>query len=140
MECKLLDKEVVVEANEDLTYNAETLEDILIKRGVELISKEDIEKMNKVIDRQFPEAARETLLVLDATTGQNALNQAKLFKEAAGLDGIILTKLDGTAKGGVVIGISDQFQIPVKFIGVGEKIEDLQIFNKREFVASLFKK
>ena len=76
--------------------------------------------------------------MLDATTGQNAVNQARLFKETADITGIVLTKLDGTAKGGVVIGISDQFKIPVKYIGIGEKIDDLQVFNREEFVDSLF--
>ena len=76
--------------------------------------------------------------MLDATTGQNAVNQARLFKETADITGIVLTKLDGTAKGGVVIGISDQFKIPVKYIGLGEGIEDMQVFRKKEFVDSLF--
>jgi len=98
----------------------------------------ELEKMNKVIDREFPEAVRETLLVLDATTGKNAISQAKEFGDVADLTGIIITKLDGTAKGGVVIGISDQLQVPVKYIGLGEGMEDLQLFNKRQFVDSLF--
>ena len=99
---------------------------------------EELKKINRVIDREYPEAFRETLVVLDATTGQNALAQAKEFNEVADITGVILTKMDGTAKGGVVIGISDQFKIPVKYIGIGEKIDDLQVFNREEFVDSLF--
>ena len=99
---------------------------------------EELKKINRVIDREYPDAFRETLVVLDATTGQNALAQAKQFAEVANVNGIILTKLDGTAKGGVVIGISDHFRIPVKYIGLGEGIEDLQVFNRKEFVNSLF--
>ena len=95
-------------------------------------------KLRKIIDRETPDAAKETLLVLDATTGQNGLQQAKVFRETAGLTGIILTKLDGTAKGGVVIGISDQFRIPVRYIGVGERIDQLQLFDRRAFVEALF--
>ena len=99
---------------------------------------EELKKINRVIDREYPEAFRETLVVLDATTGQNALAQAKEFNEVADITGVILTKMDGTAKGGVVIGISDQFKIPVKYIGIGEKMDDLQVFNREEFVDSLF--
>lgn len=99
---------------------------------------DELAKISRVIDREAPGCARETLLVLDATTGQNALNQAKLFKEAAGLDGIVLTKLDGTARGGVVIGIKEELNIPIKYIGVGEQIDDLRPFNSREFVDALF--
>ena len=91
--------------------------------------------MQKVI----PDAPHEVLLVLDASTGQNATEQAREFTKATEVTALVLTKLDGTAKGGVVIGISDEFKIPVKYIGVGEKIEDLQVFNKVEFVDSLFK-
>ncbi len=98
----------------------------------------ELAKISRVIDKEAPGCARETLLVLDATTGQNALNQAKLFKEAAGLDGIILTKLDGTARGGVVIGIKEELNIPIKYIGVGEQIDDLRPFNSKEFVDALF--
>ena len=101
---------------------------------------EELRKINKIIDREYPDAFKETLIVLDGTTGQNALEQARQFKEVADVSGIILTKLDGTAKGGVVIGISDQFKIPVKYIGLGEGIEDLQVFHKKEFVESLFGK
>jgi fused signal recognition particle receptor len=90
--------------------------------------------MQKVI----PDAPHEILLVLDASTGQNAVEQARQFLAATEVNAMALTKLDGTAKGGVVIGISDQFKIPVKYIGVGEKMEDLQIFNRKEFVESLF--
>lgn len=99
---------------------------------------DELAKISRVIDREAPGCARETLLVLDATTGQNALNQAKLFKEAAGLDGIVLTKLDGTARGGVVIGIKEELNIPIKYIGVGEQIDDLRPFNSVEFVNGLF--
>jgi len=99
---------------------------------------DELAKISRVIDREAPGSARETLLVLDATTGQNALNQAKLFKEAAGLDGIVLTKLDGTARGGVVIGIKEELNIPIKYIGVGEQIDDLRPFDSTEFVDALF--
>ncbi|GAA0124251.1 signal recognition particle-docking protein FtsY [Clostridium sp. CTA-19] len=99
---------------------------------------DELSKINRVIDREFGEAHRETLLVLDATTGQNAVIQAKQFMEVCPIDGIILTKLDGTAKGGVVISIKNQLNIPVKFIGVGEGIDDLQEFNSKEFVEALF--
>ena len=99
----------------------------------------ELAKINRVIDRELPEAVRETLLVLDSTTGQNALIQAKEFKNAAEITGLVLTKLDGTAKGGVVIGISDQLKVPVKYIGLGEGMEDHQLFNKSEFIDSLFK-
>ena len=86
----------------------------------------------------IPDAPHEILLVLDASTGQNAIEQARQFIAATEVNAIALTKLDGTAKGGVVIGVSDQFKIPVKYIGVGEKMEDLQVFDRKEFVASLF--
>lgn len=98
----------------------------------------ELEKMNKVIDREYPEAARETLLVLDATTGKNAVSQAKEFGEITNLTGIILTKLDGTAKGGIVITIADEFDIAVKFIGIGEGMNDLKVFNPEEFVGGIF--
>lgn len=98
----------------------------------------ELEKINRIIDREYSEANKETLLVLDATTGQNALQQAKQFTEVCPIDSIILTKLDGTAKGGVVIAIKHQLNIPVKFIGVGEGIEDLQEFNAESFVEALF--
>lgn len=99
---------------------------------------EELAKIRRVIARELPEADVETLLVLDGTTGQNALNQAKQFGEATGLTGIILTKLDGTAKGGVVIGIRSELDVPVKLIGVGEKIDDLRPFDPAEFAAALF--
>jgi fused signal recognition particle receptor len=99
---------------------------------------EELKKISRVIDREFPEAHRETLLVLDATTGQNAISQAKLFKEVADISGLILTKLDGTAKGGIVIAIKSELDIPVKLIGVGEKVNDLQDFVAEEFVNALF--
>ena len=95
-------------------------------------------KMNRIIEREAPDSSKEVLLVLDATTGQNAVNQARLFKEVAPISGIVLTKLDGTAKGGIVISIKNELGIPVKLIGVGEKIDDLQPFNSRDFVRALF--
>ena len=100
----------------------------------------ELTKIKNVMKKVVPDAPHEVLLVLDGSTGQNAYQQAKEFTKATDVTALAVTKLDGTAKGGVVIGISDQFKIPVKFIGVGEKIEDLQIFDKKEFVASLFKK
>ena len=98
----------------------------------------ELEKMNRVIGREFPDASRETLLVLDATTGKNAVSQAKEFGEVAGITGIVLTKLDGTAKGGIVVTISDEFDLPVKFIGLGEKMEDLREFNPDSFAKDIF--
>lgn len=98
----------------------------------------ELAKINRVIDRELPDAVRETLLVLDATTGQNALIQAKEFKNAAEITGLVLTKLDGTAKGGIVISIKHELGIPVKFIGVGEKIDDLEVFDADEFISALF--
>lgn len=98
----------------------------------------ELEKINRVISRELPGAARENLIVLDATTGQNAVSQAKLFSEVSDLTGIILTKLDGTAKGGIVISISKEQSLPVKFIGVGEDVEDLQIFSPEDFAKALF--
>ncbi|WP_349239116.1 signal recognition particle-docking protein FtsY [Petroclostridium sp. X23] len=99
---------------------------------------EELRKIFKVVDRELPDSSREVLLVLDATTGQNAVNQAKLFNEVAEITGIVLTKLDGTAKGGIVIAIKAEQNIPVKLIGVGEKMDDLQEFNSKEFVDALF--
>ncbi len=99
---------------------------------------EELKKINRIIDREFPDAHRENLVVLDATTGQNALQQAKEFGEVADLTGIILTKMDGTAKGGIAVAIQSQLQIPVKYIGVGETIEDLQKFDADQFVDALF--
>lgn len=98
----------------------------------------ELSKIRKVMDKVIPGAPHEVLLVLDGSTGQNAYEQAKQFTKATEVNALALTKLDGTAKGGVVIGISDQFKIPVKYIGIGEKMEDLQVFNKKEFVNSLF--
>ena len=100
----------------------------------------ELSKIKRVIQKFIPEAPHDVMLVLDGSTGQNAFIQAQEFTKATEVTSLAITKLDGTAKGGVVIGISDQFKIPVKYIGVGEKIEDLQIFNKSEFVDSLFKK
>lgn len=99
---------------------------------------EELRKIFKIISREYPEAKKEVLLVLDATTGQNALQQVKLFKEVADISGIVLTKLDGTAKGGIIIAINSEMNIPVKYIGVGEGIEDLQPFNPSEFAKALF--
>ena len=97
----------------------------------------ELSKLSKIIDRECPDASRETLLVLDATTGQNGLIQAKQFKEAAGLTGIVLTKLDGTAKGGIVIAIAKELGVPVKLAGVGEGINDLRPFNARDYVEAI---
>ena len=98
----------------------------------------ELGKINRILDREYPEAFRETLVVLDGTTGQNALAQAREFKEVADITGIILTKLDGTAKGGIAVAIHSELGIPVKYIGVGETIDDLQKFNADEFVNALF--
>jgi fused signal recognition particle receptor len=98
----------------------------------------ELSKIKNVMKKVIPNAPHEVLLVLDASTGQNAIEQAKQFTAATEVNALALTKLDGTAKGGVVIGISDQFNIPVKYIGVGEKMDDLQIFNREVFVDSLF--
>lgn len=98
----------------------------------------ELAKINRIIDRELPDSDKEVLLVLDATTGQNAVNQTKEFKNAAGITGIVLTKLDGTAKGGVVLAIKEELDVPVKYIGVGEKIDDLQPFNPEEFAHALF--
>ena len=98
----------------------------------------ELEKMNKVISREFPEANRETLLVLDATNGKNAISQAKEFNEVAEITGLIITKLDGTAKGGIAISITDEFNMPIKFIGVGEGLNDLKPFDAREFAGGIF--
>ena len=99
---------------------------------------EELKKIRRVIAREQPDAPHETLLVLDAVTGQNGLQQARVFKEAADISGIVLTKLDGTAKGGVIISIPDELGVPVQYIGVGEDIEDLQPFEPAEFVRALF--
>ncbi|MGB9698131.1 MAG: signal recognition particle-docking protein FtsY [Thermodesulfobacteriota bacterium] len=99
---------------------------------------EELKKVKRVISRQIPGAPHEVLLVLDATTGQNSINQAKMFNEAIGVTGIALTKLDGTAKGGILIAISAEFKIPLRYIGIGEKLDDLREFNAREFVEALF--
>lgn len=99
---------------------------------------EELSKINRVIDRELPGADKEVLLVLDAMTGQNAVNQAREFKNAAGITGIVLTKLDGTARGGVVLAVREDLEMPVKFIGVGEQVDDLQPFNADEFAAALF--
>jgi fused signal recognition particle receptor len=98
----------------------------------------ELSKINRVMQKVIPEAPHEILLILDGSTGQNAFEQAREFTKAIDVNALALTKLDGTAKGGVVLGISDQFQIPVKYIGIGEKLEDLQIFDRNEFVDSLF--
>lgn len=99
---------------------------------------EELKKINRIIDKEFPDAHRENLVVLDGTTGQNALAQAREFGEAAALTGIVLTKMDGTAKGGIAVAIQSELNVPVKYIGVGETIEDLQKFNSEQFVNALF--
>jgi len=99
---------------------------------------EELKKVFRVVEREYPQAKKEVILVLDATTGQNALQQAKLFKEACDLTGIILTKLDGTAKGGIILSIKTELTIPVYFIGVGEGMQDLQPFDSKEFASALF--
>lgn len=98
---------------------------------------DELFKIKRVIEKEMPEASKETLLVLDAETGQNAISQVKAFKETADITGLVLTKLDGTAKGGVVVGIVSENQIPVKFIGVGEQIDDMQVFNSEEFLDAI---
>ncbi len=98
---------------------------------------DELSKINKIIDNQLPMKSKETLLVIDGTTGQNAISQVKAFKETTDVTGIILTKLDGTAKGGVVIGISNENKIPIKFVGVGEQIDDMEEFNSEEFVKAI---
>ena len=98
---------------------------------------DELIKIKKVIDKELPDASKEVLMVLDATTGQNAISQVKAFKETVDITGLVLTKLDGTAKGGVVIGIANENQMPVKFIGIGEKIDDMEIFSSDEFVKAL---
>ena len=99
---------------------------------------DEIKKVQKTLDRQMPGAPHETLIVLDATTGQNAISQAKIFKDTVNISGIALTKLDGTAKGGVIVGISETMQLPIRYIGVGEKIDDLKEFNATDFANALF--
>ena len=99
---------------------------------------DELAKINRIIDRELPDADRENLLVLDATTGQNAVLQAKEFKNAADITGLVLTKLDGTAKGGIVLSIKKELNIPVKYIGVGEQIDDMQPFDADEFTKAMF--
>lgn len=101
---------------------------------------EELKKMKRIIERELPNAPHEILLVLDATTGQNAVVQAKMFNDEIGVTGIILTKLDGTAKGGVIIGIARELNIPIRYIGIGERLDDLKTFNSAEFVAALFER
>ena len=98
---------------------------------------DELEKIKRVIDRELPNSSKEILLVLDASTGQNAISQVKAFKETTGITGLVLTKLDGTAKGGVVIGIVDENKIPIKYIGVGEKIDDMEVFNSKDFINAI---
>jgi len=98
---------------------------------------DELEKMNKVIDRELPNSSKETLLVLDGSTGQNAISQLKAFKEATGVTGVIITKLDGTSKGGVIIKLAKDENVAIKFIGIGEKIEDMEEFNARDFVNAI---
>ena len=98
---------------------------------------DELGKINRVIDKELPDSAKEVLIVLDGTTGQNAIMQVKAFKETTDLTGIVLTKLDGTAKGGVVVGIVAENKIPVKYIGVGEQIDDMETFNSEEFLKAI---
>ena len=98
---------------------------------------DELEKIKRVIDRELPNSSKEILLVLDASTGQNAISQVKAFKETTGITGLVLTKLDGTAKGGVVIGIVDENKIPIKYIGVGEQIDDMEVFNSKDFINAI---
>ena len=98
---------------------------------------DELEKIKRVIDRELPNSSKEILLVLDASTGQNAISQVKAFKETTGVTGLVLTKLDGTAKGGVVIGIVDENKIPIKYIGVGEQIDDMEVFNSEDFINAI---
>ena len=98
---------------------------------------DELEKIKRVIDRELPNSSKEVLLVLDASTGQNAISQVKSFTETTGVTGLVLTKLDGTAKGGVVIGIVDENKIPIKYIGVGEQIEDMEVFNSKDFIDAI---
>lgn len=97
----------------------------------------ELEKIKRVIDRELPNSSKEILLVLDASTGQNAISQVKAFKETTGVTGLVLTKLDGTAKGGVVIGIVDENKIPIKYIGIGEQIDDMEVFNSKDFINAI---
>jgi fused signal recognition particle receptor len=99
---------------------------------------EELKKVKRIMEREFPGAPHEILLVLDASTGQNAIAQAKMFNQALGVTGIALTKLDGTAKGGILIAISEELKIPLRYIGIGEKVDDLREFNARDFVEALF--
>lgn len=98
----------------------------------------ELEKMNKTIDKQYPEATKETILILDATTGKNAISQVEEFKEVTDITGIILTKMDGTAKGGIAVTIADEYDMPIKFLGIGEKKEDLEPFNAKAFAEEVF--
>lgn len=98
---------------------------------------DELNKIQKVINKEMPESDKEVLLVIDGTTGQNAIQQVKAFKQEADITGLVLTKLDGTAKGGVVIGIVEENKIPVKFIGIGEQIDDMEIFNSEDFVKAI---
>lgn len=98
---------------------------------------DELDKIQRVIEKELPDSDKESLLVIDATTGQNAIEQVKAFKEVSNITGLVLTKLDGTAKGGVVVGIVNENKIPVKFIGVGEQIDDMEIFNSEDFVKAI---
>lgn len=99
---------------------------------------DELKKMNRILSNEYPEATRETLLVLDATTGKNAVSQAKEFSDAAEVTGVVITKLDGTAKGGIALTIADEFNMPIKFVGVGEGIDDLKLFDAKEFIGGIF--
>ena len=126
--------------NSDRALDSFELQDALNINSVEETTQlmEELRKINRIIEKEYPDAYKETLVVLDGTTGQNALAQAKQFHEVANVTGIILTKLDGTAKGGIAVAIESELDIPVKYIGVGETIDDLQKFDANEFVNALF--
>jgi fused signal recognition particle receptor len=124
------------------TAKAKDVDVVLIDTAGRLHNKvnlmNELSKIKRVVQKEYPDAPHEVLLVLDASTGQNALEQARQFTAATEVTALALTKLDGTAKGGVVLGIADQFKIPVKYIGVGEQVHQLQVFNKEAFVNALF--
>ena len=144
MECKqLLINEIKEQMRVDSTeYEFENRKSVILVIGVNGVGKtnlmEELRKIYKILEREYPEAYLETLVVLDGTTGQNALSQARQFAEVAKVNGIILTKLDGTAKGGIAVAIQSELDIPVKYIGVGESIDDLQKFDADAFVNALF--
>ena len=139
---KNLEKQVFITVGREFGSAGHIIGEKLAERlGIHFYDRkimDELGKINRVIDREYPDAYRETLVVLDGTTGQNALQQAKEFNEASEIDGIVLTKLDGSAKGGIVIAIQSEMKIPVKYVGVGESIDDLQRFDSDSFVKALF--